>query len=59
MSKTDMPAGWDEERLRRVLKHYQSQTDEDAVAEDEAALNERRSRSADSVLSPLNKENLG
>jgi len=31
------PAGWDEERVRRVLEHYETQTDEEAVAEDEAA----------------------
>ena len=30
------PPGWDEERVRRVLDHYQSQSDEEAVAEDEA-----------------------
>jgi hypothetical protein len=31
------PAGWDEERVRRVLAHYENQTAEEAVAEDEAA----------------------
>jgi hypothetical protein len=31
------PKGWDEARVRRVLRHYESQTDEEAVAEDEAA----------------------
>jgi hypothetical protein len=29
--------GWDEERVRRVLDHYDAQSDEEAVAEDEAA----------------------
>jgi len=29
--------GWDEERVRRVLAHYEQQTEEEAVAEDEAA----------------------
>ena len=37
MSQTKFPPGWDEERVRRVLEHYDSQTDEQAVAEDEAA----------------------
>lgn len=38
MSKTSkFPPGWDEERVRRVLAHYESQTEEQAVAEDEAA----------------------
>ena len=31
------PAGWDAERVRRVLDHYETQSDEEAVAEDEAA----------------------
>lgn len=37
MSKTHYPPGWDENRVRRVLEHYESQSDEEAVAEDEAA----------------------
>lgn len=32
------PPGWDEERVRRVLQHYDSLTEEEEVAEDEAAL---------------------
>jgi len=36
MKETRFPPGWDEERVRRVLEHYESQTDEEAVAEDEA-----------------------
>lgn len=35
--KTRFPAGWDEDRVRRVLSHYESQSDEEAVAEDEEA----------------------
>jgi len=37
MSKTKYPPGWDEHRVRRVLEHYETQSDEEAVAEDEAA----------------------
>ena len=37
MTQSRFPAGWDEERVRRVLAHYQQQTPEEAVAEDEAA----------------------
>lgn len=37
MKQSKFPAGWDEQRVRRVLAHYESQTDEEAVAEDEAA----------------------
>ena len=35
MSVNRFPPGWDEERVQRVLEHYESQTDEEAVAEDE------------------------
>ena len=37
MKQSKFPAGWDESRVRRVLKHYEQQTEEQAVAEDEAA----------------------
>ena len=35
MSENRYPPGWDEERVRRVLDHYEQQSDEEAVAEDE------------------------
>lgn len=34
------PEGWDEERVRRVISDYESQTEEEAVAEDEAAFHQ-------------------
>lgn len=37
MRQSTFPSGWDEERVRRVLAHYEQQTEEEAVAEDEAA----------------------
>ena len=37
MTQSKYPAGWDEERVRRVLQHYEAQSDAEAVAEDEAA----------------------
>lgn len=37
MKTSKRPPGWDEKRVRRVLKHYESQTEDEAVAEDEAA----------------------
>jgi hypothetical protein len=37
MMQATFPPGWDEERVRRVLEHYETQSDEEAVAEDEAA----------------------
>ena len=41
MNETRFPEGWDEERVRRVLAHYKEQTDDEAVAEDEAAHEDR------------------
>jgi hypothetical protein len=38
MSETKFPANWDEEKVRRVLAHYEGQTEEDALAEDEAGI---------------------
>jgi hypothetical protein len=37
MKQTEFPAGWDEEKVREVIAYYEQQTDEEAVAEDEAA----------------------
>jgi hypothetical protein len=32
------PAGWDKERTSRVIAHYEGQSEEDAVSEDERVL---------------------
>ena len=37
MKQSQFPPGWDADRVRRVLEHYDEQTDVEAVAEDEAA----------------------
>jgi hypothetical protein len=37
MKQSRFPAGWDEKRVRKVLEHYESQSEDEAVAEDEAA----------------------
>lgn len=37
MKQSKFPRGWDEERVRRVLAHYEEQTEAEAVAEDEAS----------------------
>src|ERR1700704_833442 len=36
--KQKFPAGWDEDRVNRVLVHYERQTDDEAIAEDEGML---------------------
>jgi hypothetical protein len=37
MKKSRFPKGWDEDRVKRVLDHYENQTENEAVAEDESA----------------------
>lgn len=37
MRRNRFPAGWNEARVRSVLEHYEGQTEDEAVAEDEAA----------------------
>lgn len=37
-NKNNFPPGWDEERVQSVLSHYEQQTEDEAIAEDEAAL---------------------
>ena len=41
MKQTNYPKGWDKERVRQVLHHYEQQSEEEAVAEDEAAFEDR------------------
>jgi hypothetical protein len=41
MRQSHYPAGWNEERVRKVLQHYERQTEEEAVGEDEAAFRRR------------------
>ena len=35
------PPGWDPERVHRLIQHYESQTDEEAISEDEAAFEDQ------------------
>lgn len=37
MKTNKFPPGWDENRVKRVLDHYEEQSEEVAVAEDEAS----------------------
>ncbi len=38
MKEQRFPPGWDEKRVREVLAHYESQTEDEQFAEIEAAL---------------------
>ena len=37
MKRSNFPSGWDEQRVRNVINHYERQSEDQAVAEDEAA----------------------
>jgi hypothetical protein len=39
--KNEFPPGWDEARVRRVIDYYEKQTDDEALAEDEAVFSGR------------------
>jgi hypothetical protein len=41
LKQIKFPPGWDEERVKRVLAHYEAQTEEEALAEDEAAFEDQ------------------
>src|SRR6266571_716161 len=45
MSQSKFPDGWDEGRVQRVLAHYHEQTEDEALAEDEAGI-----QSSDTVM---------
>jgi hypothetical protein len=38
MKQNKFPPGWDDPKARRVLSHYENQTEAQAVAEDEAGI---------------------
>jgi hypothetical protein len=46
MSESKFPEGWDEDKTRRVLAHYEEQADDEATLEDEDGV-----RSSETVMS--------
>jgi hypothetical protein len=40
--KNKFPKGWDEARVRRVIKHYEEQSDEAAAAEHDALFDHQK-----------------
>ncbi len=42
MAHNRFPLGWDEARVRRVIAHYEGQSDAEAAAEDAAAFKNKR-----------------
>ena len=41
MKQSKFPKGWDESKLQTVLSHYDGQSEDDAVNEDETVLNDQ------------------
>jgi len=41
MSEQQFPLGWDEHRVKGLIAHYDSLTEEEQLAEDEAAVSEQ------------------
>ena len=37
MKDSNFPPGWDEQRVQKLIGHYESQSEDEAVADDEAA----------------------
>jgi hypothetical protein len=35
--KDDLPTDWSEDKIKRVIDHYESQSEDEAIAEDKAA----------------------
>ena len=41
MKQSQLPPGWDNRRVQNVIAFYEAQTEEEAIAEDEAALQDQ------------------
>jgi len=52
MRRNRFPSGWDEARVKKVVEHYDGQSQDEAVAEDEAAFR-RRDQTVMVVPKPL------
>ena len=48
---SNFPPGWNEERVQRILQHYDSLSEDEAVAEDEAVFE----NSTQTVMESLNE----
>ena len=42
MKQSKFPPGWDEKRVRDVIEYYKSQTDDEAAAEHERAVEKQK-----------------
>ncbi len=46
MNEQKFPPGWNEERVRRVIAHYENETEDEQFAEIEAGVRSRRDHDA-------------
>ncbi len=53
MSESRFPPGWDEQRVRRLIAHYEALSEEEQVAEDEAAVKEHEGQTVITVPDKL------
>jgi hypothetical protein len=53
MSQTNLPSGWDTGRVNRVLTHYEGQSEDAQLADDEEAAREQAGRTIISVPEDL------
>jgi hypothetical protein len=55
MSQDEFPAGWDDGKIQRVLAHYGEQTEDEALAEDEAGVAGRQQQGTGIPWSPSDR----
>ena len=53
MNQQQFPPGWDEERVKKLIAHYESLTEEEQVAEDEAAVGDQEGQTVITVPEAL------
>ena len=53
MTEQHFPPGWDEDRVKRLIAHYDATTEEEQVAEDEAAVGEQNGQTVITVPDAL------
>jgi hypothetical protein len=53
MSEPRYPAGWDAERVKRLIDHYESMSEEEQVEEEKAAVEEKRGQTVITVPEEL------
>ncbi|MEO6810618.1 MAG: hypothetical protein ABI353_15995 [Isosphaeraceae bacterium] len=50
MSESRFPAGWDAERVKRLIDYYEGLSEDEQVAEDEAAVSAERPEQGQAVI---------